>query len=65
MKDIRIYYYEAGTLKKRWPINKSYPSLEEGLLAIKRMKSKGFDANRQFVLVEYTGKYKSQIIEVI
>jgi|694.fasta_scaffold00478_44 hypothetical protein len=72
MRDIRLYYYDNGTLKKNGSRKGEhlFESIEQlkNYLEDKRNNSlrlKKFYNIVQFVIVEYFDKYKSKIIEVI
>lgn len=67
-KDIRIYTYESGGLKK-FGYTKAqhiYSSLEAAERALEIAKKRWAWANMmQFVIVEYTDKYESKIVEIL
>lgn len=70
MKDIRLYEYEAGQLRKPVYIRKSkklhfHISEEEARKAVTWIRQNFKAASKQFVIVEYTDKYESKIIEVL
>jgi hypothetical protein len=71
MRDIRLYYYQAGGLIKNQGGMKKhhlFNSLEECKEYIENPKSdalKYLYSYRQFVIIEYFDKYKSKIIEII
>jgi len=76
MPDIRLYLYDAGSLSKNSTITKhhKFDTLEEPVELINRVREapERFPHNRymygfrsQVVIVEYTGKYSSHIIDVI
>lgn len=69
MKDIRIYYYSFAVLKKldyqykkqhkQTSITNAEIFCDNAKSSIKRFK------DTQFVIIEYTGNYKSKIIKII
>jgi len=67
-RDIRIYIYDPGSLKKIPPNHKhKHKSIESAEELIKRLQENPkfrFD-RRQFVITEYTGVYQSSIIKII
>ena len=66
MADIRIYTYEAGSLKKLSAnMGKQFKNtVEEAREHIEKLKNGRFK-DYQFVIVEYTATYQSKIIEVV
>lgn len=67
-RDIRLYYYDAGQLKKNDTRKKyhHFETLEEVREMIESYKYRKLDIHfRQWVIVEYFDKYKSKIIEII
>jgi hypothetical protein len=68
MRDIRLYYYQAGTLRK-WNSGVYYfGSIEDCKKMIEKLKQptkyrKALDY--QWVITEYFNPYDSKIIEVI
>lgn len=72
IKDIRIYFYDgAGQLRKEghWKKRHIHPSVQSAKDYLGRQeesrKERGWEMESQYVLVEYTDKYKSKIIEII
>lgn len=67
-KDIRIYIYEAGVLKKPW-YKKMHrqTSFDNAKNMIKIMcnKNPNIFKDKQFVITEYTDIYTSKIIGII
>lgn len=64
-RDIRLYYYTAGQLKKFNQFRgntHNYTSLED---CIAYIDTKILSGRWQFVIVEYTDKYESKIISII
>ena len=64
-RDVRIYVYRSGTLEKVRPgKHHKTNSIESAKLKVSKLSERWY-RGCQFVLVEYTGNYKSKIIEVI
>lgn len=64
-RDIRLYHYDNGTLKKMSPKKlHHYTSISECMMMIGKMKKQKFGGMYQYVIVEYTGTYSSEIIYV-
>lgn len=60
--DIRVYYYQSGSLVKCYGTKKHFhPSVESAEEFIEREKIR-FD--RQFVIVQYFERYQSKILKV-
>jgi hypothetical protein len=72
MKDLRLYYYESGTLRRvgnsksdKSLRNRHYfTSLEEVENHIEKLTERWLKG-KQFVIVEYFELYKSKIIKII
>lgn len=65
IKDIRIYGYENGVLKKLYGKFHKSASLDEAHKKIKFCRIKKIEHYKQYVIVEYTAMYTSHIIEIL
>jgi hypothetical protein len=66
-QDIRLYYYDCGTLHKIKGLHK-FKSIKEAKEALKKYVSVPFYKKtkyKQYILVEYYAPYDSKIIELI
>ncbi len=59
-QDIRIYYYGSGVLHKHNRLKKTYPTVDDAKLAISKLKYN----KQQWVITDYTDRYKSNIISI-
>ena len=68
-RDIRLYYYLNGSLAKPFNGSKKYHKFTNVEMCKERIKfmkdSVNLFKNIQFVIIEYTDKYHSKILEII
>ena len=68
MRDVRVYYYDgAGQLKKSGSTKGTHfhETYTEAYSYVSGLRRKQEIKDIQYVLVEYTSKYKSKIITII
>lgn len=69
MDDIRLYYYVSGQLLKPQAKDHRFKSSVQAFEHVRQMRKRRYGGdkwkNTQFVIIEYSGPYKSRIIDII